>query len=75
MPEYLSPGVYVEEINLGVRPIEGVGTSTKRNYARLVFSLKSNAIILPQLDHRHRSQGGTVHGQGWRIVRSVDQPG
>ncbi|HKP82024.1 MAG TPA: phage tail sheath subtilisin-like domain-containing protein [Pyrinomonadaceae bacterium] len=28
MPEYLSPGVYVEEIELGPRPIEGVSTST-----------------------------------------------
>src|SRR5215510_10475585 len=28
MPEYLSPGVYIEEIELGPRPIEGVGTST-----------------------------------------------
>jgi phage tail sheath protein FI len=28
MPEYLSPGVYVEEVNRGPRPIQGVGTST-----------------------------------------------
>ena len=28
MPEYLSPGVYVEEIDRGPKPIEGVGTST-----------------------------------------------
>ena len=28
MPEYLSPGVYVEEIDAGPRPIAGVGTST-----------------------------------------------
>jgi len=28
MPEYLSPGVYVEEVSSGTRPIEGVGTST-----------------------------------------------
>lgn len=28
MPEYLSPGVYVEEIEIGAKPIEGVGTST-----------------------------------------------
>lgn len=28
MPEYLAPGVYVEEINTGPRPIEGVSTST-----------------------------------------------
>lgn len=28
MPEYLSPGVYVEEVSTGTRPIEGVSTST-----------------------------------------------
>ena len=27
MAEYLSPGVYIEEINTGPRPIEGVGTA------------------------------------------------
>ena len=27
MPEYLSPGVYIEEISTGPRPIEGVSTS------------------------------------------------
>ena len=27
MPTYLSPGVYVEEVPAGSRPIEGVGTS------------------------------------------------
>jgi phage tail sheath protein FI len=28
MPSYLSPGVYVEEVESGSRPIEGVGTAT-----------------------------------------------
>jgi phage tail sheath protein FI len=28
MPEYLHPGVYIEEVGSGPRPIEGVGTST-----------------------------------------------
>lgn len=28
MPEYLSPGVYIEEISTKAKPIEGVGTST-----------------------------------------------
>jgi phage tail sheath protein FI len=28
MPEYLSPGVYVEEVDAGPQPIEGVSTST-----------------------------------------------
>src|SRR5204862_5385569 len=27
MPNYLSPGVYVEEVETGSRPIEGVGTA------------------------------------------------
>jgi uncharacterized protein len=28
MPEYLSPGVYIQEVDSGPRPIEGVGTAT-----------------------------------------------
>ena len=28
MPTYLTPGVYIEEISTGPRPIEAVGTST-----------------------------------------------
>lgn len=28
MPEYLTPGVYIEEFEIGPRPIEGVSTST-----------------------------------------------
>ena len=28
MPEYLAPGVYVEEVPSAVKPIAGVGTST-----------------------------------------------
>ena len=28
MPEYLSPGIYVEEIEMGAKPISGVDTST-----------------------------------------------
>jgi hypothetical protein len=27
MPEYLSPGIYIQEVNTGPRPIEGVGTA------------------------------------------------
>jgi phage tail sheath protein FI len=47
MPEYLSPGVYVEEISVGPKPIEGVSTSTAAfigptergpEYAQLVTS-------------------------------------
>lgn len=47
MPEYLAPGVYVEEVSSGIKPIEGVSTSTAGfvgmaergpEYARLVAS-------------------------------------
>ena len=34
MPEYLSPGVYVEEIPGGARPISAVGTSTAAFFGR-----------------------------------------
>ncbi len=27
MPQYLSPGVYVEELEASTRPVEGVGTA------------------------------------------------
>jgi len=44
MPEYLSPGVYVEEIEIGAKPIEGVSTSTvgfvgkaEKGYAALYY--------------------------------------
>jgi len=32
MPEYIAPGVYVEETSYRVKSIEGVNTSTARNY-------------------------------------------
>lgn len=47
MPEYLSPGVYIEEFEIGAKPIEGVATSTAAflgptergaSYAQLVTS-------------------------------------
>ena len=28
MPEYLAPGLFIEEIDSGSKPIEGVGTNT-----------------------------------------------
>src|SRR4029434_10497492 len=34
MPELLHPGVYVEEVPSGVRPIEGVSTSTAAFFGR-----------------------------------------
>jgi phage tail sheath protein FI len=41
MPEYLSPGVYVEEVDRGPKPIEGVGTAMA---AFVGFSEKAEMI-------------------------------
>jgi len=59
MPEYLSPGVYVEEVDRGPKPIEGVGTAMaafvgfteKAEYTREVDGqpVVENLINRPQL--------------------------
>jgi phage tail sheath protein FI len=41
MPEYLSPGVYIEEVDRGTRPIEAVGTAVA---AFVGFSEKADEI-------------------------------
>jgi phage tail sheath protein FI len=59
MPEYLSPGVYVEEVDRGPKPIEGVGTAMaafvgfteKAEYARQVDgeTIIEDVLNRPQL--------------------------
>lgn len=59
MPEYLSPGVYVEEVDRGPKPIEGVGTamaafvgfSEKAEYLRQIDGelVTEDLINRPQL--------------------------
>ena len=46
MPEYLSPGVYVEEVDTGSKPIEGVSTST---VGMVGVTKKGRTDGLPQL--------------------------
>ncbi|HEV2860972.1 MAG TPA: phage tail sheath subtilisin-like domain-containing protein [Pyrinomonadaceae bacterium] len=45
MPEYLAPGVYVEEVSSGIKPIEGVGTST----GAFVGRARKGPVNRPQL--------------------------
>lgn len=45
MPEYLVPGVYIEEIEIGAKPIEGVSTST----AAFIGGAKFGPILEPTL--------------------------
>ena len=45
MPEYLAPGVYVEEVDTGSKPIEGVSTST----AGMVGVTERGPVNMPML--------------------------
>src|SRR5215472_13020459 len=45
MPEYLSPGVYIQEVDSGPRPIEGVGTACAA-FVGLAPAGPSNAPVL-----------------------------
>jgi phage tail sheath protein FI len=69
MPEYLSPGVYVEEIDAGPKPIEGVSTSTAGFVGRAVRGPTTGLPLLVTSfpDFRRRfggylpDAGGTDH--------------
>ncbi|MCB9102406.1 MAG: hypothetical protein H6632_22910, partial [Anaerolineales bacterium] len=59
MPEYLAPGVYVEEVDRGPKPIEGVGTALpvfigfteKAEYSRMINRERviEEVVFKPQL--------------------------
>jgi uncharacterized protein len=57
MPEYLSPGVYVEEISTGPKPIEGVSTSTLGMLGATERGPESPRLITSWLDFQ-RWYGG-----------------
>jgi phage tail sheath protein FI len=59
MPEYLSPGVYVEEISMGPKPIEGVSTSTAGFVGQTERGPTSPRLVTSWLDFQ-RWFGGYV---------------
>lgn len=66
MPEYLSPGVYVEEVPSPVRPIAGVGTST----AGFIGRVADNVTMPPRPDQPGQNYTKVPAGQpslvtGW----------
>ncbi len=58
MPAYLHPGVYIEEIPSGVKPIEGVGTST----AVFVGLCAKGPVAKPTLIHKWEEYQTTYGG-------------
>src|SRR5262245_3082370 len=61
MPEYLAPGVYVEEIETGAKPIEGVGTSTA-GFIGVAERGPTDARFLGSFAEYARLYGGHVVG-------------
>jgi phage tail sheath protein FI len=59
MPEYLAPGVYVEEVSAGPRPIEGVSTSTAAFVGATERGPESPKLILSWLQFQ-RWYGGYI---------------
>lgn len=57
MPEYLSPGVYVEEISTGPRPIEGVGTSTPAFVGQALRGPEYPTLVTSWLQFQRRYGG------------------
>jgi phage tail sheath protein FI len=69
MPTYLSPGVYVEEIDSGARPLEGVGTAV----AAFVGLAESGPFNQPSLVSNWSAFTDTFGGfvQGSYLAQSV----
>jgi phage tail sheath protein FI len=57
MPEYLSPGVYVEEFDIGPKPIEGVSTSTAGFLGETERGRTTPWLVTSWLDYQ-RNYGG-----------------
>ena len=69
MPEYLSPGVYVEDIERGPKPIEGVATSTAA-----FLGETERGPLTPQLvtsDKEYLRVFGGVFGKGKYMPHAV----
>src|SRR5690349_19277125 len=62
MPTYLSPGVYVEEVDSGSRPIEGVGTAVAAFVGLAADGPFNEPTLVPNWTEFVRNFGGFVEG-------------
>jgi len=75
MPEYLAPGVYVEEIESGSHPIEGVSTSTAGFVGMTVRGPSSGPpLLVTSFPDFNRQFGGYLPntlGDSWYLAHAV----
>lgn len=62
MPQYLSPGVYVEEVDSGSRPIEGVGTAVAAFVGLAEIGPFNEPTLVTNWSQFTQSFGGFVEG-------------
>jgi hypothetical protein len=62
MPTYLSPGVYVEEVATGARPIEGVGTSVAAFVGMAQSGPVNEAVLVTNWSQFVQTFGGPMEG-------------
>ncbi|MFD1955273.1 phage tail sheath family protein [Paenibacillus thailandensis] len=70
MPEYLSPGVYIEETEIGSKPVEGVSTSTAGFLGEAERGPTTPKLITSWLDYQ-RVYGGLA-GEGSYLPYAVE---
>ena len=62
MAERLHPGVYVEEVSSGIRPIEGVATSTAAFIGEAGRGIPDRPVLITSMGDYERAFGGHMRG-------------
>jgi uncharacterized protein len=77
MPEYLSPGVYVEEVPAGPVPIQGVSTSTTGMVGQTERGPLGARLVTSWLDYQRRYGGLVMPGSylPWAVRGFFDNGG
>ncbi len=72
MPEYLTPGVYVEEVSGGIKPIQGVGTSTAGFIGEAPRGIPNRATFVTGFREFERNFGGHRRGEPGFLAQAVE---
>lgn len=72
MAERLTPGVYVEEVDAGIKPIEGVATSTAGFIGEAPRGIPDRATFVRGFRDFDRLFGGHAPGEAGHLAQAVD---
>ncbi|MCB9947538.1 MAG: phage tail sheath subtilisin-like domain-containing protein [Rhodospirillaceae bacterium] len=72
MPEYLTPGVYVEEVSSGIKPIQGVATSTAGFIGEAARGIPNRATLVTGFREFERNFGGHRRGEAGFLAQAVE---